>query len=97
MAHLALRVIVFVTGLSTAMIGPLLLIFLQDRFTTDVRTLALASIPSALVYSFMPSRMGHLSDRFGRVPLMAIGLAGSAVVSLLLPGLPSILWLVMLR
>jgi MFS family permease len=91
-----LMAIVFVTGLSTAMIGPLLLIFLQDRFTTDVKSLALAYIPAALVYSFLPSRMGRLSDRFGRVPLMAIGLAGSGLVSLLLPGLSSIMWLVVL-
>jgi len=91
-----LMIIVFVTGLSTAMIGPLLLIFLQDRFTTQVETLALAFIPSALVYSFLPSHMGRLSDRFGRVPLMAMGLAASGLVSLLLPGLTSLVWLIAL-
>jgi len=91
-----LMVIVFVTGLSTAMISPLLLIFLQDKFTTEVSTLALAFIPAALVYSFLPSRMGRLSDRFGRAPLIAIGLAGSGLVSLFLPGLPGILWLIVL-
>ena len=91
-----LMIIVFVTGLSTAMIGPLLLIFLQDRFTTDVKSLALAYIPAALVYSFLPSRMGRLSDRFGRVPLMAMGLAGAGLVSLLLPGLSSLAWLIVL-
>lgn len=91
-----LMIIVFVTGLSTAMIGPLLLIFLQDRFTTDVKSLALAYIPAALVYSFLPSHMGRLSDRIGRVPLMAMGLAASGLVSLLLPGLPSLVWLIVL-
>jgi MFS family permease len=89
-------VIVFVTGLSTAMISPLLLIFLQDKFTADVRTLALAFIPAALVYSFLPSRMGRFSDRFGRAPLMAIGLAGSGLVSLFLPELPDVGWLIVL-
>jgi MFS family permease len=91
-----LMVIVFITSLSTAMIGPLLLIFLQDRFTTSVSTLALAYIPAALVYSFLPSRMGRLSDRLGRVPLMAIGLAASGLASLILPGLPNIGWLIVL-
>jgi MFS transporter, DHA1 family, multidrug resistance protein len=93
---LRLMAIVFVTGLSTAMVGPLLLIFLQDRFTTDVKLLALASIPAALVSSFLPSRMGQLSDRFGRAPLMAVGLAGSAIVSLVIPRLPSLTWLILL-
>jgi MFS family permease len=78
------------------MIGPLLMIFLQDRFTTHIETLALAFIPSALVYSFLPSHMGRLSDRFGRVPLMAMGLAASGLVSLLLPGLTSLVWLISL-
>ena len=91
-----LMIIVFVTGLSTAMIGPLLLIFLQDRFTTQVEMLALAFIPSALIYSFLPSHMGRLSDRFGRVPLMAMGLAASGLVSLLLPRVPSLVWLIVL-
>lgn len=91
-----LMLIVFVTGLSTAMVGPLLLIFLQDKFTTQVSTLALAFIPAALVQSFLPSRMGRLSDRFGRAPLMAVGLAGSGLVSLLLPGLASLTWLIAL-
>jgi MFS family permease len=89
-------VIVFVTGVSTAMLSPLLLIFLQDKFTTDVDILALAFIPAALVYSFLPSHLGRLSDRFGRTPLMAIGLAGSGLVSFLLPGLPNIGWLIVL-
>jgi len=93
---LKLMVIVFVTGASSAMIGPLLMVFLQDRFTTDVGMLALAFIPAALVYSFLPSRLGRLGDRFGRTPLMALGLAGSGLVSLFLPGLPGIGWLTLL-
>jgi len=91
-----LMVIVFITGISTAMIKPLLLIFLQDKFTTNLRILALAFIPAVLVYSFLPSRLGRLSDRFGPTPLMAIGLAGSGLVSLFLPGLPNIGWLIVL-
>lgn len=89
-----LMIVVFATGISTTMIGPLILIFLQDRFTTDVRVLAMASIPAALVYSYLPSHLGRLSDRFGRAPLMAMGLVGSGLISLLLPGLPALGWLV---
>lgn len=91
-----LMVIVFVTGASTAMISPLVLIFLQDKFTAEVGMLALAFIPAALVYSFLPSRLGQLSDRFGRTPLMAAGLVGSGLVSLLLPGLSHIGWLIVM-
>ena len=95
-ALLRLMVIVFVTGASMAMASPLLLILLQDKFTTEVSLLAMAFIPAALVNSFLPSRLGRLSDRFGRAPLMAAGLAGSGLVSLFLPGLPAMGWLVAL-
>jgi MFS family permease len=90
---LRLMAIVFLTGTSTSLISPLLMIFLQDRFTTNVSTLAIAFIPAALVYAYLPGQTGGLSDRFGRAPLMAIGLAGAGVVSLLMPSMPSLILL----
>jgi MFS family permease len=82
---LRLMLIVFLTSASSSMISPLLMIFLQDRFTADVPTLATAFIPAALVYAFLPGRLGSLSDRFGRAPLMAIGLVVAGIVSLWMP------------
>ena len=94
-----LMLIVFLTGTSSSMISPLLMIFLQDRFSTDFRVLATAYLPAALVYAFLPGRLGGLSDRFGRAPLMAIGLIGAAFVSVWMPSTPSLvvlaaLWVV---
>ena len=66
------------------------MIFLQDRFSTDVPTLARAFIPAALVYAFLPGRLGGLSDRFGRAPLMALGLVGAGLVSLCMPSTRSL-------
>ncbi len=88
-----LMLIVFLTGTSSAMISPLLMIFLQDHFTTDVPTLATAFIPAALVYAFLPGRLGALSDRFGRAPLMAIGLVGAGLVSIGMPLMTSLVLL----
>ncbi len=95
---LRLMVIVLLTSISTAMISPLLMIFLQDKFTTDVADLAKAFLPAAIAYAYLPGYMGGLSDRFGRTPLMAIGLAGAGIVSLLMPMMTSLamlsgLWL----
>jgi DHA1 family multidrug resistance protein-like MFS transporter len=91
-----LMVIVFIVGGSTAMVSPLLLVLLQDKFTTQVSMLAMAFIPAALINSFLPSRLGRLSDRFGRALMIAIGLTASGLVSLFMPGLPTMAWLVAL-
>ena len=90
---LRLLVIVLLTSISTAMISPLLMIFLQDKFTTDVAALAMAFLPAAIAYAYLPGYMGGLSDRFGRTPLMAIGLVGAGIVSLLMPLMTSLVML----
>lgn len=77
-----LLIIVFITSISVSMVSPLLMVYLQDRFTTDVVILALAFIPASIVYAYLPPRLGAISDRFGRIIPMAIGLIGSGIVSL---------------
>lgn len=91
-----LLLIVFTTGASEALIRPIYIIFLQDKFTTDIGTLAWAFLPSAIVASVLPSRLGGLSDRFGRAPLMAAGILVSGIGSLLLPSIPNLTWLIVL-
>ncbi len=91
-----LMLIAFMTEASDALIRPIYMIFLQDKFTTDVGTLASAFLPAAIVASVLPSRLGGLSDRYGRVPLMAVGILVSGMVSFLLPTLPNLIWLIVL-
>jgi MFS family permease len=92
---LSLLALVFVTGLSAAMLSPIYLIFLQDRFTTNIFTLGWAFLPAGVVASVLPSHAGRLSDRVGRSPLMTSGLIGTGLLSLLLPHLPGISWLIL--
>jgi MFS family permease len=88
---LALMVIVFVTSASTAMVWPLLMIFLQDALQADVGALAIAYLPAALLSAFLPSRMGRAADRWGRKGPMVVGLLIGALASALIPHLRTLL------
>jgi MFS family permease len=92
----ALMVIVFVTGASTAMVWPIIVIFLQDRLKAGAVTLAIAYLPAAIISSFLPSRLGRITDRFGRKPVMAAGLLIGAAASAFIPQLPSLGFLALL-
>jgi MFS family permease len=93
---LALMGIVLLTGASSAMVWPLLMIFLQDVLQADVGALVTAYLPAALVGSFLPSRMGWIADRLGRKGPMIAGLAVGALASALIPHLGSIIALTVL-
>lgn len=76
-----LLTVVFISSISASMLNPIILIYLQDKFTKDLTVLAIAYIPTALIYSFLPSKLGKISDKIGRIIPMIIGLAGSGIDS----------------
>jgi MFS family permease len=83
-----LRVLMLVgtiTSASAAMTSPVMMIFLQDKFQAEMSELAWAFFPSALVWALLPARLGKLSDRLGRKPLIVAALAIAAVNSLVIP------------
>jgi len=91
-----LLLVTLVTGAAWAMLEPVMMIFLQEKFTQDISTLALAFLPAGLVWALLPSRLGRLADRFGRKPLMVLGMAVAAMTSFLIPGLGSLVVLAVL-
>jgi MFS family permease len=87
-----LFVIVALSGFAAALIEPIYLIYLQDRFELSVQALAFAFFPAGIVFAILPNYTGRLVDRHGGPPLLALGFAVAGLVSLALPWLPGILW-----
>ncbi len=85
-----LLLVAAVTGAAWAMLEPVMMIFLQEQLTTEITDLALATLPAALVWALLPARLGRLADRFGRKPLMILGMSAAALTSFLIPGLNSL-------
>ncbi len=85
-----LLVVVGVTAVSEALIAPLVVIYVREQLGATTFTIAWMFIPFGLVWAVLPARLGPLSDRFGRVPLMAGSLVLGAVASMAMPLISSL-------
>jgi len=83
--------IVALTASAGAIISPILIKYLNDNISTSLFAIALAFLPAALAGSVLPSRLGGLSDRIGRRPLLVGALLVGAVATLAVPFVRS-LW-----
>lgn len=88
-----LMFIVFITNLSGFMLIPIILIYMQDQFTSDIGLLALVFLPGALAVSFLASRFGQLGDRYGRMNIVTIGIILTGLFSIFIPAQSSLIWL----
>lgn len=87
-----LLMIVLLSNFASALVEPIYLIYLQDKFSLGIRELAFAFFPAGIVYATLPRYAGRLTDRVGRTPMIALGVSCAALVSLLLPWLSDIVW-----
>jgi len=78
-----------------SMITPLLLVYLEERFGVSEFVIGLAYAPAAVVYALAPAYLGRLSDRWGRRPVICLGLLSSGLVACFFPLAPS-LWVLSL-
>jgi MFS family permease len=91
-----LLLVTLVTAAAWAMTSPILILFLQEKLKAGIDTIAWAFLPSGIIWATLPSQLGKLADKFGRKPLMVLGLALSAITMLLLPSLTSVVGLAIL-
>ena len=82
-----LATIVVFTSTARAGLEPITIQFVQKTVTSNAMLVALAYIPSAVIFAFLQSRLGKLSDRVGRRPPVAAGLFISGLSSAIVPSL----------
>ena len=83
--------VVFLSAFASALIEPIYLLYLKNKFELNMIVLATAFLPAGLVYAILPRYSGRWSDRWGRAPIIALGIAFAGLVSIALPFWPSIL------
>ncbi|MCS6773698.1 MAG: MFS transporter [Anaerolineae bacterium] len=80
-----LMAIVTLTMASSYGLSPFILVYINDRLTQNLIFIVLAYLPAALIWAFLPSRLGRIADRVGRKPPIVIGLSISGLFSLTIP------------
>ncbi len=85
-------IVVFLSAFASALIEPIYLIFLKNKFSLGMHMLAFAFLPAGLVFAVLPRYAGQWSDRWGRGPVIATGIAFAGLVSIALPYWPSLLF-----
>lgn len=85
-----LLVIVFILSLSSSMVSPIIIIYLQDKITTDISGLALAFFPALIVGSVLSVKIGSISDKLGKNKSMIIGTIIVGITIIILPNLKSL-------
>jgi MFS family permease len=84
---LVLISIVLCTSIANAALAPITIQFVLHDMKFPVIVAALAYVPSAIVFSFLQSRLGKLADRVGRKRPIALGLITSGLSSTVVPNL----------
>jgi DHA1 family multidrug resistance protein-like MFS transporter len=92
-----LLLIAVITSASGALVGPIVLFFLQDRLGATAAEVGYAYLPAALVGAFLSAPLGSLADRLGRKPLMLLGMSVAAASSFIIPGLSTLATLAILQ
>lgn len=83
--------VVFLSAFASALIEPIYLLFLKGKFDVSVLVLAYVFLPSGIVFAILPRYSGQWSDRWGRGPVIAVGVALAGLVSMALPFWSSLL------
>jgi MFS transporter, DHA1 family, multidrug resistance protein len=83
--------IAVLTAGAIEIISPILVQYLGENVSTSLPAIALAFLPAALAGTVLPSRLGGMSDRYGRRPVLSGALLVGGLATLVVPFVRS-LW-----
>ena len=75
-------IIVFLSAFAGALIEPIYLLFLREKFELHPLLLAWAFLPAGLVFAFVPTYAGRWADRVGRRRVIVLGFVVAGLVSM---------------
>ena len=93
---LQLLAIVALTGFASALLEPIYLIYLRDKFELSIIQLALCFFPAGLIFAVLPIYGGRLADRIGHAVGLALGVLLAGLISISLPLMPGVIWVAVL-
>jgi MFS family permease len=85
-----IMLVVFLSAFASALIEPIYLLYLKNKFELPLVVLAGAFLPAGLVFAILPRYAGQWSDRWGRGRVIAAGIVFAGITSIALPYWPSI-------
>lgn len=65
--------------------APVYFLYLQDHITNDLSLILSMLLPSAILSTFLPNKLGNISDKYGREKIVFIGLFANAMLQIMIP------------
>ena len=81
---------VLMAGFASALVEPIYLLFLKQKFSLDAMLLGLLFLPAGIVFAFVPRYAGAWADLHGRGRVIAMGMVLAALVTMALPFWPMV-------
>lgn len=72
-------------SLISSLTAPIYLLYLQDNITNDLSLILYLFIPSTILSTFLPKKLGVLSDNYSKEKIIIIGVFINSILQILIP------------
>lgn len=91
--------IVFIVTIGSSILNSVIMIYLIDKFSSNIMLVAIAYLPSLIAESLFSAKIGNYADKSSKKKSMILGLLTIAIISIVTPSTDSfvilcILWII---